>query len=118
MCPYKMNFQHTQKTLINITSVVPFGQELVQMLYTTKPLSSLPLHLSGGGNIPMYMKGYSNDASGGDAANELTFEKKPRRWQRVGSFLTCRHLFHLRKKTKRQRQASQLIVIFYTWETN
>jgi len=59
--------------------VVPFGQELVQMLYTTKPLSSLPLHLSGGGNIPMYMKGYSNDASGGDEANELTFEKKPRR---------------------------------------
>jgi len=27
----------------------------------------------------MYRKGYSNDASGGDAANELTFEKKPRR---------------------------------------
>jgi len=27
----------------------------------------------------MYMKGYSNDASGGDEANELTFEKKPRR---------------------------------------
>jgi hypothetical protein len=31
----KMNFQHTQETLISITDVVPFGQELVQMLYTT-----------------------------------------------------------------------------------
>jgi len=27
----------------------------------------------------MYKKGYSNDASGGDATNELTLEKKPRR---------------------------------------
>jgi len=31
----KMNFQHTQETLTNITVMVPFGQELVQMLYTT-----------------------------------------------------------------------------------
>jgi len=49
------------------------------MLYTTQPLSSLPLHLLRGGDIPMYRKGYSNDASGGDVANELTLEKKPRR---------------------------------------
>jgi len=59
--------------------VVPFGQELVQMLYTTQPLSSLPLHLSRGGDIPTYRKGYNNDASSGDAFNELTLEKKPRR---------------------------------------
>jgi hypothetical protein len=71
----KKNFQHTQETLTNI-SVVFFGQEFVQMLYTTQPLSSLPLHLSGGGDIPTYRKEYSNDASGGDAANELTLEKK------------------------------------------
>jgi len=50
------------------------------MMYTTLPLSSLPLHLSRGGDIPTYKKGYSNDASGGDAANELTFKKKPKRW--------------------------------------
>jgi hypothetical protein len=75
----KMNFQHTQKTLTNITGVVPFGQEPIQMLYTTLPLSSLPLHSSGGGNIPTYMKGYNNDASSGDATNELTLEIKPKR---------------------------------------
>jgi hypothetical protein len=44
----KMNFQHTQETTAIITSVVPFGQEPVQMLYTSLPLSSLPLHLLGG----------------------------------------------------------------------
>jgi hypothetical protein len=52
----KINFQHTQETLINITGVVPFGQKHVQMLYTSLPLSSLPLHLSGGGDIPIYKK--------------------------------------------------------------
>jgi hypothetical protein len=26
---------------------------------------------------------YSNDASGGDVANEFKLEKKPKRWQRV-----------------------------------
>jgi len=36
----KMNFQHTQEILPSITSVVPFGQEPIQMLYTTLPLSS------------------------------------------------------------------------------
>jgi hypothetical protein len=51
----KMNFQQTQETLASITSVVPFGQEHVQMLYTSM-LSSLPLHLSRGGDIPMYRK--------------------------------------------------------------
>jgi hypothetical protein len=75
----KMNFQHTQETLTNITGLVPFGQELVQMLYTTQPLSSLPLHLSRGGDIPTYKKGYNNDALGGDAANGLTLEKNFRR---------------------------------------
>jgi hypothetical protein len=44
---------------------------------------------------------YSNDASSGDATSELTFEKKPRIWQRTGSLPTCHHLLHLRKKTKR-----------------
>ncbi len=74
-----MNFQHTQEILTSITSVVPFNQELVQMLYTTQPISSLPLHLSRGGDIPTYRKGYNNDESCGDAANELRLEKKPRR---------------------------------------
>ncbi len=49
-----MNFQHTQETLTNITDVVSFGEEHVQMLYTTLPLSSLPLLLSRGGDIPTY----------------------------------------------------------------
>jgi len=49
------------------------------MLYNTQPFSSLPLHLSRGGDIPTYKKGYNNDASGGDVANELTLEKKPRK---------------------------------------
>jgi hypothetical protein len=35
--------------------------------------------LSRGGDIPTYKKGYNNDASGGDVANELTLEKKPRK---------------------------------------
>jgi hypothetical protein len=35
--------------------------------------------LSRGGDIPMYMKEYNNDASSGDATSELTLEKKPRR---------------------------------------
>jgi hypothetical protein len=34
------------------------------------------LHLSRGGDILTYRKGYNNDASGGDAANELTLDKK------------------------------------------
>jgi hypothetical protein len=34
--------------------------------------------LLGDGDIPMYIKGYSNDASGGDVIGELTFEKKPK----------------------------------------
>jgi len=55
------------------------ARSLSKMLYTTQPFSSLPLHLSRGGDIPTYKKGYNNDASGGDAANELTLEKKPRR---------------------------------------
>ncbi len=75
----KKKFQHTQEILTSITGVVLFGQELVQMLCTTQPLSSLPLHLSGGGDIPTYKKDYSNDASGGDVTSELTLEKKPRR---------------------------------------
>ncbi len=75
----KRNFQHTQETLTSITGVVPFGHEFIQMLYTTQPLSSLPLHLSGLGDIPTYKKGYNNDALGGDAVNEFTLEKKPRR---------------------------------------
>ncbi len=49
------------------------------MLYTTLPLSSLHLHLLGGGDISTYMKGYNNDASSGDVANKLTFEKKPKK---------------------------------------
>jgi hypothetical protein len=92
-----MNFQHTQETLTINTSVVPFGQEPVQMIYTTLPFSSLPLHLSRGGDIPTYRKGYSNDALGGDAASELTLGKK----QQVGSLPICHHLFHLKKKTKK-----------------
>ncbi len=32
-----------------------------------------------GGDIPTYRKEYSNDASGGDVASELTLEKKPKR---------------------------------------
>jgi hypothetical protein len=52
----KMNFQHTQKAPTNIIGVVPFGQEPIQMLYTSLPLSSLPSHLSRGGDIPMYKK--------------------------------------------------------------
>ncbi len=75
----KKNFQHTQKILTSITSVVLFGQELVQMLYTIQPLSSLPLHLSRGGDIPTYRKEYNNDALGGDVVSELTLEKKPRK---------------------------------------
>jgi hypothetical protein len=35
--------------------------------------------LSKGGDTPTYKKGYNNDASGGDVANEFTPEKKPRR---------------------------------------
>jgi hypothetical protein len=35
--------------------------------------------LSGLGDIPTYKKGYNNDALGGDAVNEFTLEKKPRR---------------------------------------
>ncbi len=70
-----MNFQHTQETLTSIIGVVPFSQQLVQMLYNTQPISSLPLHLSRGGDIPTYMKGYSNDALGGDVASELRLEK-------------------------------------------
>jgi hypothetical protein len=108
---YKLNirnFQHTQETLTNITGVVPFGQELVQMLYTTQSFSSLPLHLSGGGDIPMYKKGYN------DATNELTLEKKPRKWQRARNLLVRCHIFHLRKKTKKQRRGERLVIIFYT----
>jgi hypothetical protein len=41
---------------IPITSVVPFDLEPIQMLYTSLPLSSLPLHLLGGGDIPTYKK--------------------------------------------------------------
>jgi hypothetical protein len=69
-----MNFQYTQETLTIIIGVVFFGQKLVQMLYTTQPLSSLPLHLLGGGNIPTYKKEYNNDAT-----SEFTLEKKPTR---------------------------------------
>jgi hypothetical protein len=48
------------------------------MLYTSLPLSSLPLHLSGGGDIPTYRR-YSNDASSGDAVSEFTLEKNLKR---------------------------------------
>jgi len=51
-----MNFQHTQEILAIIIGVVSFGQEHVQMLYTSLSFSSLPLHLSGGGDIPTYRK--------------------------------------------------------------
>jgi hypothetical protein len=50
---YKL-YKHTQKIPTNIISVVPFGQEPIQMLYTSLPLSSLPLHLLGGVDIPTY----------------------------------------------------------------
>jgi hypothetical protein len=78
---------NTQKTPISINGVVPFGQEPIQMLYTSLPLSSLPLHLLGGVDIPMYKKlhqvvmksvrfqrDYKNlgDALGGDAISEIT----------------------------------------------
>ncbi len=53
---YNMNFQHIEETPTNIIGVVPFGQEPIQMLYTSLPFSSLPLHLSGDANIPMYRK--------------------------------------------------------------
>jgi hypothetical protein len=43
---------------------------------------------------------YSNDASGGDATNELTLEKKPKKCQRVESLIACHHLLHLRKKPR------------------
>ncbi len=59
---------------------------------------------------------YSNDALGGDAASELTLEKKPKRWQLVESLPTCCHLLHLKEKTKRWWWIESLVVIFYTWE--
>jgi hypothetical protein len=52
---YKL-YKHTQKIPTNITSVVLFGQEAIQMLYTSLPLSSLPLHLLGSADIPTYRK--------------------------------------------------------------
>ncbi len=61
---------------------------------------------------------YSNDASGGDATNELTLEKKPKKCQRAGSLPACPHLLHLRKKTKRRWWAKRLFIIFHTWEKN
>jgi hypothetical protein len=73
-----MNFQHTQETPANITSVVPFGQKPVQMLYTSLPFSSLPLQLLGVVTSP-HIGRYNNDASGGDVVSELILEKKPRR---------------------------------------
>ncbi len=88
----KKNFQHTQKTVTSITSVVFLGQELVQMLYITQPLSSLPLHLSGGGDIPTYRKEYNNDASSGDGTSELILEKGD----------------------DNELGASRLVVVFYT----
>jgi hypothetical protein len=40
--------------------VVPFGQEPVQMLYTSLPLSSLPLHLLGGQHThKIYIVGFA-----------------------------------------------------------
>jgi hypothetical protein len=52
---YKL-YKHTHKIPTNITGVVPFGQEPIQMLYTSLPLSSLPLHLLRSANIPTYRK--------------------------------------------------------------
>jgi hypothetical protein len=52
---YKL-YQHTQKIATSIIGVVPFGQEPIRMLYTSLPLSSLPLHLLGSADIPTYRK--------------------------------------------------------------
>jgi hypothetical protein len=102
------------------------------MLYTTQPLSSLPLHLSRGGDIPCI--GYSNDASSGDVASEFTFEKnlgddnkskasqlvvifsiwgkKPKDDNEPGGSSSSSTP---KKITKKWQQASRLVAIYYTW---
>jgi hypothetical protein len=55
LCPFT-NYINTQKIPTSITGVVPFSQEPIQMLYTSLPLSSLPLHLLGSADIPTYRK--------------------------------------------------------------
>jgi len=52
---YKL-YKHTQKIPTNIIGVVPFGQEPIQMFYTSLSLSSSPLHLLRGVDIPTYRK--------------------------------------------------------------
>jgi hypothetical protein len=60
LCPFtnwiKWISNTHKKTPTNIIGVVPFDQEFIQMLYTSLPFSSLPLHLLGGGDIPTYKK--------------------------------------------------------------
>ncbi len=78
---YKL-YKHTQKNPTNITGVVPFGQEPIQMLYTSLPFFSLPLYLLRSVDIPAYRKvhqmmmqpvrSHLGDASGGDAISEIT----------------------------------------------
>jgi len=106
----KMSFQHTQETPANITSVVPFGQELVQMLYTSLPLSSLFCICQGVVTSPCTRR-YNNDASSGDATSELTLEKKPKRWQRAGSLSTHYHLLHLKKKQRDDDKPRRFAII-------
>jgi hypothetical protein len=52
---YKL-YKHTQKIPTSITGVVPFGQEPIQMFYTSLSLSFSPLHLLRGVDIPTYRK--------------------------------------------------------------
>jgi hypothetical protein len=55
---------------------------------------------------------YNNEALGGVVANELTLEKKPKKWQQVGSLLAHRHLPHLRKKTRNDDEPRDLASSF------
>jgi len=108
----KMNFQHTQETPTNIIGVVLLAMSLFKCYILHCPF--LPyLCICQGVVTSPHTGRYSNDASIGDVTSELTLEKKPRRWQWVGSLLAHRHLLHLKKKTKRQWWASRLIIIFY-----
>jgi len=66
-----MNFQHTQKTPANIIGVVPFGQEPIQMLYTSLPFFPYLCICQGVLTSPR-IRSYNNETSGGDAASEIT----------------------------------------------
>jgi hypothetical protein len=48
----------------------------------------------------------------GGLSSFSTFEEKNQEMMR--SWEACRHLLHLKKKTKKQRQARKLVIIFYT----